>query len=119
MTKTIILYGIANCDTVRKARTWLTQRGVAHRFHDFYRQGLPADGVARWIAATGWEPLLNRNGTTWRTLDVVIRAGVVDTPSAVAVMQLHPSVVKRPVVEWSPGITVGFDPAEWERLAGR
>ncbi|MCY7319830.1 MAG: arsenate reductase [Ramlibacter sp.] len=118
MTQTITLYGIANCDTVRKARAWLTQRGVAHRFHDFARQGLPAD-VASWIATTGWEPLLNRKGTTWRKLDAVTRDAVVDAPTAMAVMQRNPSVVKRPVVDWSPGITIGFDPQVWERLAGR
>lgn len=119
MSKTITLYGIANCDTVRQARGWLTERGVAHRFHDFSRQGLPLDQVPTWIAATGWEALLNRKGTTWRKLDPVTREGVLDATTALAVMQQQPSVVRRPVVEWDPEITIGFDPAVWERLAGR
>ena len=113
MTQTITLYGIANCDVVRKARAWLTQRGVAHRFHDFAKQGLPADCVTRWTAQVGWEPLLNRKGTTWRNLDAGTREGVIDAASAMAVMQLRPSIVKRPVVDWGNAITVGFEPAEW------
>jgi len=65
----LTLYGIANCDTVKKARAWLAGAGVEHRFHDYKKTGVPDEALARWIAALGWEALLNRQGTTWRKLD--------------------------------------------------
>lgn len=117
MSKTITVYGIANCDTVRKARAWLDGRGVAYRFHDFRKDGLPLAAADRWLAATGWEALVNRKGTTWRKLDSATRNGVVDAASARTLMQRETSVVKRPVVEWGEQITVGFDPDRWERIA--
>lgn len=110
----ITLYGIPNCDTVKKARAWLTEHGIAHRFHDFRKQGVPEAALARWIAALGWEPLLNRKGTTWRGLDEATRAAVVDAASAAALLTVHASAIKRPVVEWNDAtVTVGFDPAGW------
>ena len=120
MTGPITLYGIPNCDTVKKARAWLAERGVAVAFHDFKKQGVPADPLARWIAAVGWEKLLNRQGTTWRKLDAATQAAVHDADSAAALMCRQPSVIKRPVVEWGTGaITVGFAPADWPaRLQG-
>jgi arsenate reductase len=114
---TITLYGISNCDTVKKARAWLDQHGVAYQFHDFKKQGLPPDRVDRWIAAVGWETLVNRKGTTWRKLDEAARNAVADAASARALMQQQPSVVKRPVVEWGGATTVGFDPVAWEQNA--
>jgi Spx/MgsR family transcriptional regulator len=116
---TITLYGISNCDTVKKARAWLDQHGVAYHFHDFKKQGLPPDRVDRWIAALGWEALVNRKGTTWRKLDEDTRNAVADAASARALMQQQPSVVKRPVVEWGGTTTVGFDPVAWEQNARR
>lgn len=118
MTKTIAVYGIANCDTVKKARAWLQDRGIDYRFHDFKKQGLPLDKVDRWIDAAGWEALVNRKGTTWRKLDAATQAGVVGAASARALMLEHVSVVKRPVVEWGDAISVGFDPVRWEQIAG-
>ena len=110
------LYGIPNCDTVKKARTWLTEHGIAHAFHDFKKQGVPAAALDRWLAAAGHEKLVNRKGTTWRGLDEATRAAVVDTASARALLLQHASVIKRPVVEWADGaITVGFDAADWAR----
>ena len=117
MSKTITVYGIANCDTVKKARAWLQDRGVAYRFHDFSKQGLPLDRVDRWLAAVGWETLVNRKGTTWRKLDSATRGAVIDAATARTLMQQQTSVIKRPVVEWGHEITVGFDPAGWEPLA--
>ena len=111
----IILYGIPHCDTVKKARTWLAEHGQAHSFHDFKKQGVPAAPLARWMQAVGWERLLNRKGTTWRKLDAAAQAAVVDAASAEAVMCSHPSLIKRPVVDWGSVVTVGFDPAEWGR----
>lgn len=109
----IILYGIANCDTVKKARAWLTANGQPHEFHDFKKHGVPADKLALWAQAVGWERLLNRKGTTWRKLDAATQASVTDDRAALALMQAQPSVIKRPVVDWGPDITVGFDATAW------
>jgi Spx/MgsR family transcriptional regulator len=107
---TLILYGIANCDTVRKARAWLAERGVDHAFHDYKRQGVPADRLDAWISAVGWETLVNRQGTTWRKLDEATRAGIVDVASARALMLANASVIRRPLVERDGRvIAVGFD----------
>lgn len=114
---TLAVYGIPNCDTVKKARAWLTAQGVAHQFHDFKKQGVSPELLDGWIDALGWERLLNRQGTTWRKLDAATQAGVTDAASASALMQAHTSVIQRPVVEWGPrpadAVTVGFDPADW------
>ena len=110
----IEMYGIPNCTTVKKARAWLDDRGIAYRFHDFKKDGLPVARLDAWLAALGWEALLNRRGTTWRQLDEATRAAVVDAASARALMLVRPSVIRRPVVEWSSErITVGFDPDDW------
>lgn len=108
------LYGIPNCDTVKKARAWLAEQGVDYQFHDFKKQGVPQDRLAAWMQQVGWEKLLNRKGTMWRKLDDATREGVTDAGSARAVMLAQPSVIKRPVVEWPGGdTTVGFDAADW------
>lgn len=115
----IVLYGIPNCDTVKKARAWLTGNSLAYQFHDFKKQGVPAGRLREWMAQCGWERLVNRQGTTWRKLDTKEQAAVTDAASAQALMQAHPSVIKRPVVEWGDEITVGFDPAAWALRARR
>jgi arsenate reductase len=108
------LYGIPNCDTVKRARDWLATQGVAYEFHDFKKAGVPPERLAAWVAAAGWERVLNRKGTTWRKLDAAQQAGVTDAASAQALMREQASVIKRPVVEWDDGrITVGFDAAAW------
>ncbi|BDI05770.1 ArsC family reductase [Sphaerotilus microaerophilus] len=113
----LIVHGIPNCNTVKKARAWLEERGLAYTFHDFKKQGVPEAALDGWIAALGWEKLVNRKGTTWRQLDEATRDGVVDTASARALMLDKASVIKRPVVQWVGGmVTVGFDPDDW---AGR
>lgn len=119
MTNTTILYGIPNCDTVKKARNWLTEQGIAYTFHDFKKQGVPADRLPAWLQAVGWEKLVNRQGTTWRKLDASVQATVQDDASASALMRENASVIKRPVVEWPDGrITVGFKAEDWaQRLA--
>lgn len=117
MTRTITLYGIPNCDTVKKARSWLAEQGLAYDFHDFKKQGVPAERLPAWMAAVGWEKLLNRQGTTWRKLDEAVKAQAQDAASAAAVMVEHPSVIKRPVVEWPEGqVTVGFKADDWQAL---
>ena len=110
----ITLYGIANCDTVKKARTWLDTQGAAYEFFDFKKQGVPEHRLADWVKAVGWQPLVNTRGTTWRRLDEATRAAVTGAPEALALMLAHPSAIKRPVVEWVDGsVSVGFDEAKW------
>jgi arsenate reductase (glutaredoxin) len=112
----LVLYGIANCDTVKRARAWLAERALDVRFHDYKKAGVPADKLDAWVAALGWERLVNRAGTTWRKLDDAEREGVRDAPSASALMRANASVIKRPVVEWPDGaVTVGFDEVDWAR----
>jgi arsenate reductase len=110
----ITLYGIPNCDTVKRARAWLTDHALEHRFHDFKKAGVPEAGLDAWLAAAGWERLLNRKGTAWRALPDALKAGVTDAASARAVMLQHVSTIKRPVVDWGAGrVTVGFEPEAW------
>lgn len=112
----ITVHGIRNCDTVRKACQWLDASQVPYRFHDFKTQGVPVEALDRWISALGWERLVNRQGLTWRRLEESVRAGVTDAPTARALMLAQPSLIKRPVVEWSAGadgLTVGFHAADW------
>lgn len=112
----VTLYGISNCDTVKNSRTWLAQHGVAVRFFDFRKNGVPADHLQRWIAALGRDTLVNRRGTTWRKLGGGEQARVVDDASAIALLTAHPSAIRRPVIEWSDRphqVTVGFVPDDW------
>ena len=111
---TLRLHGIPNCDTVKRARAWLTDHGVAHDFVDFKKAGASPADLHRWAQAVGWEKLLNRQGTTWRKLDAGAQARVVDAASAERLMGEQVSVIKRPVVEWPDGaVTVGFTPEDW------
>jgi arsenate reductase (glutaredoxin) len=119
-TKMITLFGIPNCDTVKKARTWLTEQGVDYQFHDFKKQGVPPERLNAWMAAVGWEKLLNRKGTSWRKLDAATQATAGDAESAAKLLILNASLIKRPVMEWadSPSvsdISVGFDAENWKK----
>lgn len=117
MNKITTVYGIPNCDTVKKARNWLSEQGIDYQFHDFKKQGVPGERLSAWMQAVGWEKLLNRQGTTWRKLDDATKASAVDAPSAANVMQEHASTIKRPVVEWADGkITVGFKADDWNAM---
>ena len=120
-TEPIILYGISNCDTVKRARQWLTARRLDYRFHDFKSQGVPADQLDRWLSALGWEALVNRSGLTWRGLDDAVKASVNGIATARAAVLAHPSLIKRPVVEWGGGdddaLSVGFKEAAWSGRA--
>ncbi len=109
---TITMYGIPNCDTVKKARTWLADRGVAYDFHDYKKQGVTADLLRDWVAQAGWETLLNRAGTTFRKLPDADKAGI-DADKAVAIMLANPSAIKRPVVTGAGPLIVGFKSDEW------
>jgi arsenate reductase len=116
MNKAIRVYGIPNCDSVKRARAWLSAQGMHFEFHDFAKQGVPGDRMTRWLEQAGWQTLVNRRGTTWRKLDTLAQDAVTDDRSARALMERQPSVIKRPVVEWDERVTVGFDPAAWEQI---
>jgi arsenate reductase (glutaredoxin) len=110
---TITLYGIPNCDTVKKARVWLDAHGHAYAFHDYKKAGGDADKLASWCDAKGWDVVLNRAGTTFKKLPDADKADL-DQVKAIALMLAQPSMIKRPVVEYDGGLLVGFRPAEWE-----
>ncbi len=113
----LTVYGIPNCDTVKKARTWLAGQGVEYRFHDFKKDGVPEARLGRWLAVAGRDVLVNRKGTTWRKLDAAAQAEAGSDAGAAALMAREPSVIKRPVVEWqrpgAPEVSVGFDAEAW------
>ncbi len=110
----ITFYGIPNCDTVKRARTWLAARGVEPQFHDFKRQGLDADTLDRWLSALGRDRLVNRQGLTWRRMDDAQKAQAATDDGARALLAANLSLIKRPVVEWGNGqLSVGFDEAAW------
>ena len=111
----VILYGIRNCDTVKKARAWLDQRGVEYRFHDYKVAGIDMARLDRWCREAGWEALLNRAGTTFRNLPPSRRESL-DQGQAMALMLAQPSVIKRPVVELNGKLIVGFKPDVYESL---
>ena len=110
----IIVYGIPNCDTVKKTRAWLTARALPYCFHDFKKSGVPACLLPTWIRMFGAFRLVNRQGTTWRKLDTCTQNSAIDDTGAMALMMAQPSVIKRPVVDGGNGnITVGFDTSAW------
>ena len=111
---TIEVYGIPNCDTVKKARAWLAERGLSHVFHDYKKEGADPSRLAAWADKAGWALLLNTRGTTFRGLPEEDRAGI-DGTKALALMAAHPSLIKRPVVEHPNGLLVGFDADRWAR----
>ena len=109
---TIHLYGIPNCDTVKKARKWLDANGVAYQFHDYKKEGADKARLAAWVDDAGWETVLNRRGTTFRQLPDADKADI-DAAKAVRIMAEHTSTIKRPVVEYPGGLLVGFNESEW------
>ena len=114
---TIILYGIPNCDTVKKARAWLDAKGAAYTFHDYKKAGADPAKLKTWVDAKGWEVLLNRAGTTFRKLPDDAKQGL-DADKAIALMLEQPSMIKRPVVEHPGGLLVGFKEPEWAAAFG-
>jgi arsenate reductase len=112
-----ILYGIPNCDTVRKARKWLTAAAVDFHFHDLRRDGLTRSQLERWVGEVGWETLLNKRGTTWRQLPAGQREGL-DEARAITLLLEHPAMIKRPVLESDalPQIEVGFSEPRYSEI---
>lgn len=111
----ITLYGIKACDTMKKARAWLDERGIAYHFHDYKKEGIEPSRLREWCAEHGWEKILNRQGTTFRKLDEADRQDI-DTEKAIALMQANPSMIKRPVLDTGAQRLVGFKP-EWYATA--
>ena len=109
----IVVHGLANCDTVRKARRWLDARGLDYRFCDFKKDGVTQEQVAAWIDDAGLDTILNRRGTTWRTLSDEDKARA-DGHQAVSLLVQHPSMIKRPVVEHGDAVLVGFKEETWD-----
>ncbi|MBX7494337.1 arsenate reductase [Qipengyuania sp. 6B39] len=108
----IHLYGIPNCDTVKKARTWLDRHGIGYTFHDYKKEGADPAKLAAWIEGESVDTVLNRRGTTFRKLSDEQKADI-DAAKAIALLQDNPSMIKRPVVEHAGGLLVGFDETEW------
>ena len=112
----ITIYGIKNCDTMKKARAWLGQRGVAYDFHDYKTAGIERDRLERWCRKAGWETLLNRAGTTFRKLPDKNKQAL-DEKKAIALMLDQPSMIKRPVLARGRKLLVGFSPEKYSELA--
>lgn len=117
MLNTLKLYGIPNCNTVKKTRDWLVSKGVAYTFHDFKKQGVATEILENWLAQLPHEKLVNRASLTWRSLDDVTKASIIDNAAALALMQTKTSVIKRPILENDGKIlTLGFDEATYLKL---
>lgn len=115
---TATMYGIPNCDTMKKARTWLDAHGVAYRFHNYKTHGIDGATLHRWVEQVGWEALLNRAGTTFRKLDEGDRQDV-DADKAIGLMLAHPSLIKRPVLDCDGALTIGFKPERYADFVSR
>ncbi len=111
----LTLYGIPNCDTVKKARNYLEARGLSYQFHDYKKARMTAADLERWSDVVGWEKLLNKAGTTFKKLPEGDKADI-DLAKAIALMVANPSMIKRPVVEGGKALLVGFNPTEWDAL---
>lgn len=109
------LYGIRNCDTMKKARRWLDQRGIDYRFHDYRKDGVDRRQLEAWIDELGWDALLNRRGTTWRRLPQGVRERI-DRRGALRLMLENPAIIKRPVLDLGERRVVGFDADEYAAL---
>lgn len=109
----LTVYGIPNCDTVKKARTWLDAHALAYQFHDYKKQGVPLDVLKAAARNLGWEKLLNRQGQTWRKLSDAEKSAVTDAAKAYALMEKQPSVIRRPLVKTGNGWLIGFDENTW------
>jgi len=111
----IKIFGIPNCDTMKKARKWLDKNNLEYEFHDYKKMGVPEKNLKQWVKSAGWENILNKRGTTWRKLDDDIKNNI-DEDSAIQVMLDNPSVIKRPVLESEKTLLVGFKENEYETL---
>lgn len=104
------MYGIPNCDTVKKARKWLDDHMIAYRFHNYKKEGIESQTLQRWIETHGWEAIINQRGTSWRALDVTLREQM-NACHAVTIAMENPSLIRRPILEGDGRVLIGFDPA--------
>lgn len=112
-----IIYGIPNCGSVKRARTWLEERGVDYQFHDYKKEGVTKTKLTNWCKQVGWEVLVNKKGTTWRSLSEEVQRAVTNQSAAIALMSEQHSVIKRPVIEKDGTvIVVGFDEEKYSEL---
>ena len=114
----VTIYGIKNCDTMKKARQWLDSQGIVHEFHDYKSAGIDRTTLASWVKRVGWEVLLNRSGTTFKKLPDAAKHGITEA-RAIDLMLAQPSLVKRPVLDGDGRLTVGFKPEEYRSLFER
>jgi Spx/MgsR family transcriptional regulator len=114
----VVVFGIENCDQVRKARAWLRGHGIAFGFHDFRKDGLEAQRLSAWLGRVPWDSLLNRRGLAWRKLDAQRRAAITDQTSAAELMLADPTLIKRPVLQAGDRIIVGFSETLYEGVFG-
>jgi arsenate reductase len=117
MARSVTIYGIKNCDTMKKARSWLDGHGVATSFHDYKTAGIDRARLEAWAGEVGWETLLNRAGTTFKKLPDAAKEGL-DQGKAIALMLEQPSMIKRPVLDTGKGLIVGFKPEIYEKALG-
>ena len=110
------MYGIPNCDSIKKARNWLKDNNVDYEFHNYKKDGVPEKELKKWIKEIGWEVLLNKRGTTWRKLDDAIKDNITKE-SAIKIMLDNPSIIKRPVVDDGKNIHVGFAEDDYKKLS--
>ncbi|MFT5599390.1 MAG: arsenate reductase [Urechidicola sp.] len=115
MTESVTIYGIANCDTIKKAKQWLTQRELAFQFHDYRKQGLDPTLLRNWVDELGWGVLINKRGTTWRQLSDLVKNNV-DKESAIAIMLDNPAIIKRPLLVKGDERHVGFSDANYNNI---
>ena len=111
----LTLYGIANCDTIKKARRWLDEHGREYRFHDYRRDGLSETQLRAWVAELGWETLLNRRGTTWRKVPAAVQEAI-DQESAIRLMLEQPSIIRRPLLDTGASRLLGFSESSYESI---
>lgn len=115
----ITLYGIPNCDTVKKARTWLSSQGIDFAFHDFKKQGTDAATLRHWATEIGLDTLINKKGTTWRALSEEEKNLAANLESAIALLQAKPSIIKRPVLDNNGQLRVGFTETDYQEVFGK
>jgi arsenate reductase (glutaredoxin) len=115
--RAVTIYGIKNCDTMKKARAWLDASGIVYAFHDYKIAGIERSMLEDWVREAGWETLLNRAGTTFRKLPEVDKEGLTER-KAVALMLDQPSMIKRPVLDAGSGLLIGFKPEQYEKALG-
>ena len=112
-----IVYGIPNCDTVKKTRDWLSKHKIAYEFHDYKKQGITTQKLKAWSNQLGWESFLNKKGTTWRALDPVIQATIINEKAAISLLVEHTSMIKRPLIEKGDKVVaLGFNEADYAKL---